>query len=131
MLKKWVHIFLSLWLINSVTYFHASNPADLESPELCNSFFDTCLKLNTWADCIVQSLIKDDDDASGKVHKIKFQRRYVRSHSANDNAYISVNHLLIDHQHIKKAVANRVNHYSIGVALLPAYYSFLFRLCPF
>lgn len=133
MLKKWIHIILSLWLINSVTYFHASSPADFISPEHhgVSTDDDTCVKVNTWADCIIQSISDDDDPSSGKAHKIKFQRRYVRNRSVNDNVFVSAPNLHLYYQHLKYAALAKVNHYSIGVALLPSYYNFLFRLCPF
>lgn len=131
MLKKWVYTLLSFWLINSVTYFHGSNSADHVSHEHSSSPIDACFTLNTWADCIIHSFVKEDDDASGKAHKIKYQRRYVHSRSVDGNLFVSVANLYIYQQHFKSAVISTVNHYCIGVALLPAYYSFLFRLCPF
>lgn len=131
MLKKWVYILLSFWLINSVTYFHGSNYADHISSEHSSSSNDACFTLNTWADCIIHSFVKEDDDASGKAHKIKYQRRYVHSRSADGNLFVSVANLYIHHQHFKNALIAKVDHYCIGVALLPAYYTFLFRLCPF
>lgn len=131
MLKKWLHIFLSFWLINAVTYFHASSPADFVNSHPSTPAADECVKINTWSDCIIQSCLNDDDDVAGKAHKIKFQRRYIRARSSNDNIFHCVADLHIFYQHFKSTAVSKVNHYSIGVALLPSYYNFLFRLCPF
>ncbi|CAM3743580.1 hypothetical protein MUGA111182_06630 [Mucilaginibacter galii] len=131
MVKNWIHILLSFWLINSVTYFHASSPADFANSEHSASAQDTCVKVNTWADCIIQSFVDNDDDAATKFHRIKHQRRYVRSRSANNNVFVPAPNFYFYYQHLKNAILAKVNHYSIGIALLPSYYNFLFRLCPF
>jgi len=131
MFQRWLYIVLSFWLMNSVTYFHSSAPSDFISTDQAGSTKEFCVTLNTWADFVIHSLTKDDDDASGKAHKIKYQRRYVHSRSVDNNLFVSVADLFIHHQHFKNALIAKVDHYCIGVALLPAYYSFLFRLCPF
>lgn len=131
MVIRWVYIVLSFWLINSVTYIHASSPADYASAQHSNPASDACVKINTWADCVIQSLLEDNDDAAGKAHKIKYQRRYVRSRSVDDHVFISSPNVHFWYQQLKNAAIAEVNHYSIGVALLPSYYNFLFRLCPF
>lgn len=132
MCKKWIHIFLTVWLINAVTYFHASTNAELFIPTHdASTDGDACLKINSWTDCLLQSLFDDDGDFPQEAHKIKFQRRYVRGRNFNGNIFLPTPNFFYYYKQFKNAVTCKVNHYCIGVALLPAYYSFLFRLSPF
>ncbi len=131
MYKKWIHIFLSVWLINSVTYFHGSTYADLFNSASANSLGNEDLKLNSWTDCLIHILADDDGDSPEKAHKIKYQRRYVRNRTLNDKANAAVPNFYVYYHHYQNEVAKKVSNYTIGVALLPAYYNFLFRLSPF
>jgi hypothetical protein len=132
-MKKWIHIILSVWLINAVTYFHSSSPADLFSIIHTDSTTDdeSCFHANTWVDYITAAITDADDAAPSKAHSIKYQRRYVRRSCSNDTVFVPAPDLLLYFQHIKYAVVNTVSNYTIGVALRPAYYNFLFRLSPF
>ncbi len=131
MLKKWLHIVLSVWLINSVTYFHGSNTTDLFSPVPEQQTTDEeCVHINTWTDCLGH-LMDDDDDIPEKAHKIKSPRRYVRLRNAGVKALLFSPPLKLTYKYFRSAVAGNTSNYSIGVALRPAYYAFLFRLCPF
>ena len=131
MLKSWVHIFLSLWLINTTTYFHASNSADLVTSNHSTTSDHTCVKINSWTDCLAQLLTEEKGDSPEKTHKIKYQRRYVNSRSANDNTLFTPVDLTLFYGHCKTLIVSKANSYLIGVALRPSYYAFLFRLSPF
>lgn len=131
MFKKWVHIFLAIWLINSVTYFHGSSYNDLFNLAQTDLSDGPCIKLNTWTDCILQSLFDDADPSTDNAHKIKSQRRYLHSRTFSDSIFLSVPSFTVFFQHFKNVVADTINHYTVGVAMLPAYYNFLFRLSPF
>ncbi|MBS7566501.1 hypothetical protein KHS38_19005 [Mucilaginibacter sp. Bleaf8] len=130
MWKKWINIILAVWLINAVTYFHSSNPFDTveENHGICSTI--ECLDINTWVDCLVQ-IADDEGEAATKAHKINSQRKYVHSRSVNLSVFLSPQLLHLPHSAFNSEVDNDTGHYSIGVALLPAYYNFLFRLCPF
>ncbi|MDT3403397.1 hypothetical protein [Mucilaginibacter terrae] len=131
MLKNWLHIILSLWLINAVTFLQSGNPAD--SFNLTNAVpdYEESPKINSWADCILHTLADDDDATAEKAQKIKFQRRYVRSRTANDRVFIQAPSLSVFFRTFKSPLVHTVNKFFIGVAKLPAYYNFLFRLSPF
>jgi hypothetical protein len=130
MYKKWLHIILSVWLINSVTYFHGSTSADLFYNTPDTSANDECLKINSWTDCLGH-LLADDDATPEKAHKIKSQRRYVRSRNASVKVFLPAPDLHAIYKNFRSAVTDTIGNYSIGVAMLPAYYAFLFRLSPF
>ncbi|QJD95758.1 hypothetical protein HH214_07685 [Mucilaginibacter robiniae] len=131
MWKKWLHIVLSLWLINAITYFHASNPFDHTDETNGSDAVSSCLAINTWADCILQFVANDDGVSAQKTHKIKFQRRYIHTRVNSVSVFLAIPILYLLFAFIKRPVKKQPNHYSIGVALLPAYYNFLFRLSPF
>ncbi len=132
-MKKWIHIFLSLWLINAVTYSTASSPTDLFGNVHTDASSDdnSCFHTNTWVDYITAAITDADDNAPGKAHSIKYQRRYVRRSCSNDNVFVPTPDFRLQFQQFKRAVAHTVSNYTIGVALRPAYYNFLFRLSPF
>ncbi|WP_158826750.1 hypothetical protein [Mucilaginibacter lacusdianchii] len=131
MWKKWINIFLAVWLINSITYFHSSNPLgnDNEGHSCCST--SDCLEVNSWVDCLIQEAVDDGADTPAKAHKIKSQRRYVNARSFNLSADLVHRLLYLPDAALQKLDDDSDEHYSIGVALLPAYYNFLFRLCPF
>lgn len=131
MLKNWLHIFLSVWLINSVAYFQSGNPDDIFNGGCATGSEGACVKINSWADCVIESFANDEDSPAEKAHKIKFQRRYVRSRSANDRVFIPVPGFSVYFEAIKLPLLHTVNKFFIGIAKLPAYYNFLFRLSPF
>jgi hypothetical protein len=132
-MKKWIHIILSVWLINAVTYSNASSPADLFGSihTDASSNDESCFHTNTWLDYITAAITDADDAAPGKAHSIKYQRRYVRRSCSNDNVFVPTPDLRLYFQQFKYAIASAVSNYTIGVALRPAYYNFLFRLSPF
>lgn len=131
MLRNWLHIILSLWLINTVTYFQSGNPADSFSQVCTIPQGEDCVKVNSWTDCILQSITNDDDSPVEKAHKIKFQRRYVRNRSVNDRVFIPASGFSVYFEAVKLPLLHTVNKFFIGIAKLPAYYNFLFRFSPF
>lgn len=131
MLRNWLHIILSVWLINAVTFVQSGNPADSFSQGNVENEFEAAPKINSWADCLLDSVSSDDDSSAEKAHKIKYQRRYVRSRSSNDRVFIPTPGFSIYFEAIKSPLVHTVNKFFIGVAKLPAYYNFLFRLSPF
>lgn len=130
MWKKWLNIILSLWLINAVTYVHGSNPFD-HSDEGYATTSPSCQVTNTWVDSFLQIAADDGGLPSRKAHKIKFQRRYVHTRSNSVSVFLPVAIFLWLYALLKKDTSAGESHYSIGVALRPAYYNFLFRLSPF
>lgn len=132
MLKNWLHILLSVWLINSVTFLQSGNPADsFMHGHFSENGEESYVKINSWADCIIESVANDDDATAEKAHKIKYQRRYVRSRTSQDRVFVPVPSLYVGYQTVRITVLHKVNKCFIGMAKLPAYYNFLFRLSPF
>lgn len=131
MFKKWIHIFLAIWLINSVTYFHGSSYNDLFNPAQTDLSDGPCIKLNTWTDCLLQSLSDDANPSKDNAHKIKSQRRYITSRAFGDSIFLSEPSFTVYFQQVKNTTEDTINHYTVGVAMLPAYYNFLFRFSPF
>ncbi|NCD71056.1 hypothetical protein [Mucilaginibacter agri] len=131
MWKKWFNIVLCIWLINSVTYFHAANPFDYGNDDETASAASFHPKLNTWFDCFLHQSPVEDDSTPLLPHKIDSHRRYVNTRSHGFGIYIPgiiTSALFTVPKHL---VFNCTSNYSIGVAMLPSYYNFLFRLSPF
>ena len=128
MVKKWINIILSVWLINSVTFVQTNDITDTNHHCLNTN----AESLNSWTGYFSQSL-SDQDSAptSDKKHHTEFHRRYVHSKSHHATRYLAENLLYQPYNSLKKAVKKSISTYIIGMALLPAYYSFLFRLNPF
>ncbi|MVN90795.1 hypothetical protein [Mucilaginibacter aquatilis] len=132
MLKNWLHIILSVWLINSVTFLHSGNPADsFIHGHIADNGEESYVNVNSWADCLIESVTNDDDSPAQKAHKIKYQRRYVRNRSANDRVFVPTTAFYLPFETVRITVLHAVNKSFIGMAKLPAYYNFLFRLSPF
>jgi len=131
MWKKWLNIFLCIWLVNSVTYFHAANPFADDAEDQSSVFISIHPKLNTWIDCLLHQASVDDDSTPLLPHKIISHRRYVNSRPHSFSNFIPgiVNaSLFFAPQYF---ISHCNCNYSIGVAMLPAYYNFLFRFSPF
>lgn len=124
--KKWLNIILCCWLINSVTYFHGINAYDAGP---CDN--QQCIKINTWADHLAQQISDDDDDTQHHVHKIDSQRRYINSRVAGIESYVAEYPSAISCYAFNKTLLTVLTRYTIGIAWLPSYYNFLFRLSPF
>jgi len=128
MLKKWLHILLSVWLINSVAF-----PQINDVPQIGHHCTNSSeLNVDNWADFILQSLAADKSVNSDQHHHTKYHRRYVHANAHRLNAYLATNHFIyLPYNYAKKVVKRSISPYLIGVAILPAYYNFLFRLSPF
>lgn len=128
MVKKWLHIFLSVWLINSVTF-----PQINTIPQIGHECTNNAeLNVDSWTDFILKSIAADKSLSSDTKHHTKYHRRYVHVNAHQSNEYLAARHFLYQpYNYTKKVVKRSISPYLIGVALLPAYYSFLFRLSPF
>ncbi|RYY29653.1 MAG: hypothetical protein EOP41_02250 [Sphingobacteriaceae bacterium] len=127
MLKKWINILLSVWLINSVTF-----PQIINVNDSVHSSSGTVLSgLNSWTDFLLFSLADDDSGSSDKKHHIHFHRKFVHTKSNYQTAFASVVFFFKTFGAASKTVKKCISTYVIGVAILPSYYSFLFRLSPF
>lgn len=130
MYKRWINILLAIWLINTVTYFHTSEPIVHAYDSHTVSSITDCDAINSWVDCLLEAF-DNDQDCQSKEHHIKTQRRYVNSRTANFNLYLSVPSFHLPDALIQRLTDYDVKSYSTSVASLPAYYNFLFRLSPF
>ena len=127
MLKKWINIVLCVCLLNSITYAQTNNISeDYHSCENAD-----CPTLNSWTDLVIQELIDDGGEATSSKKHIKFNRRYVHSKSHNSTNFFDKKLVYLPYNFAKKVVKKCISTYLIGIALLPAYYNFLFRLSPF
>ncbi|OKS87562.1 hypothetical protein [Mucilaginibacter polytrichastri] len=131
MWKKWFNIFLCIWLVNAVTYFHAANPFEDNNDSQSSVFASAHPKLNTWADCFLHQAPLDDEAIPILPHKINSHRRYVNSRSHSFSIFVSGTFCSSLFTVPKYLLYNCSSNYSIGVAMLPAYYNFLFRFSPF
>ncbi|WP_419802455.1 hypothetical protein [Mucilaginibacter sp.] len=127
MVKQWLYIFLSVLLINSITYPQI-NSIPQTGRQCTNS---TELEADSWTDFFLQS-IADDDLSPDKQNHTKYHHRYVNANAHRLNNYLAVRHFFYQpYNYSKKIVKKSISPYLIGIALLPSYYNFLFRLSPF
>jgi len=131
MWKKWLNIILCIWLVNAVTYFHAANPFEDNNSDQPSLFASAHPTLNTWVDCFLHQAPLDDDTTPLLPHKINNHRRYVNSRSHSFGTFIPGLLSSSLFTVTKYLLFNCSSNYSIGVAMLPAYYNFLFRFSPF
>ncbi|MCJ8211070.1 hypothetical protein MUY27_15230 [Mucilaginibacter sp. RS28] len=130
MVKRWLNIFLCIWLINSVTYFHPHNPFEANGESGCG--LHACIKINTWLDVVKHiSAEEHDEDTPFHEHRIDSQKRYVNSRANLFGNFLPYLPSSLSFKSPKLALLKTVGNYSIGVAKLPTYYNFLFRLSPF
>ncbi|RYE29622.1 MAG: hypothetical protein EOP42_13955 [Sphingobacteriaceae bacterium] len=128
MVKKWLHIFLCVWLINSITFPQIGNIPQFGHQ--CSNNAE--LNIDSWTDFVLESFAADKSLSSDTKHHTKYHRRYVHVNAHQFNDYLAVKHLLyLPYDYSKKVVKKSISPYLIGIALLPAYYNFLFRLSPF
>lgn len=123
MLKKWINIILCVWLINAVTYAQTNTIADH------NYTCAACSSANTWADYLFQAF-DDDGSLPAQAHHAKLHRYYVSSKN-HSQTFISGKLPEIIFRLPKNIVKRSIGTCLNGMAVLPAYYSFLFRLNPF
>lgn len=126
MLKKWINILLSVWLINSVTFPPVINVS--ESNHSCSTA--PLSSVNSWVEFLLQS-IDDDRNSSDKNDHIHGHHKFVHVKAYSQTAFFTPAFFYKTFGSVSKIVKKCTSTYVIGVAILPAYYSFLFRFSPF
>ncbi|TWR25221.1 hypothetical protein FPZ43_17275 [Mucilaginibacter pallidiroseus] len=127
MAKKWLHIILSVWIINVIVCFHAVNP--FENALLSEQATATAsLRSATLLDLFSQETV-DEADKSQKHNKIHQKSRYVTARVI-DNYVPAIYADKLEFSVFHKDVAAFTGQY-VTKAFLPSYYNFLFRLSPF
>lgn len=131
MLKKWMHIFLSAWLINSVIWFQVpTNMVDLNSASTDTS--EECLlemsSLLSTAVHFYEDITEDDGNHS---HKIKYRNHFLINRISSPAILVPAQQLFSFCNNIPTTIKLYVGKYRTVSHFLPSYYSFLFRLSPF
>lgn len=128
MLKKWFHILLSAWLINSVVWYQT--PATIELNSCGSDISRECLiEISSLLGTAVHILSHDHDDTTHS-HKIKYRSHYV-ANRLSTAAILVPAQLSFLFKNIPTLIKIPVGKYNIRSCFLPAYYNFLFRLSPF
>lgn len=129
MLKRWVYILVSAWLINAVVCFHPVNSfgsGKSATPKNSATFFAD----NTLLDIFISHVGDLTTDHGNHRHKFPVKRRYLQSHSQTFNIQLPT---VQEFKWLKnvKAIENTFNFFWKNRVFLPPHYNFLFRLSPF
>ncbi|MEB0262823.1 hypothetical protein QN348_01730 [Mucilaginibacter sp. 5C4] len=126
MLKKYINIILSVWLISVVVCFHATNPS--LNPE-GHSYGNSCCEYNTVFD--VFSGYFNHTEAPGKhYHKIKTPKRFLNNRALDLNIQIPVKQEFFA-DNICHKLFTFLGREWLNKVFLPAHYNTLFRFTPF
>ncbi len=131
MLKRWTHIILSAWLINSVIWFQV--PVSLVGlNEACTDTSEECLlemsSLLSTAVHFYEDLTQDEGSHS---HKIKYHSHFLFSRISTAAILVPTQQLFSFYNNIPTTIKLYRGKYHTVSRFLPGYYNFLFRLSPF
>jgi hypothetical protein len=128
--RKWINIFLSLWLINAVVCFHAPSPLQ----NSCEPHEELSQPSpNTLVDWVADMLAHPDADDDGDEthhHFVRLHSRYLGSRTLDFNLQVPTK-AEYSYQPVPQIVKIQFSEYWLTKAYLPRYYNFLFRLSPF
>lgn len=130
MLKKYINILLSVWLISAVVCFHATNPENNTCEHF--QFSDSiCYAGNTLFDLAYLGLSNDDSHHAGKHHHhIKYQKRFLTNRSIDFTIQLPAQDDFIT-CNLPQHLFSFQGKQWLNKVFLPAHHHFLFRLTPF
>lgn len=126
MIRKWINILLSVWLINSVSFPQIIN-VSIADHACSNNILPS---VNSWTEFLLLDTTNNGSN-SDKEHHVRVHRKFVHARSNAQTALSTATYFYKTFNSASKTVKKYTSTYVIGIAILPAYYSFLFRLCPF
>jgi hypothetical protein len=131
MLKRWTHIFLSAWLINSVIWFQVpTSMVDLNSASTGTS--EECLlEMSSLLSTAVHFYDDITEDDGNHSHKIKYRNHFLINRITSPAILVPAQQLFSFCNTIPTTIKLYVSKYRTVSHFLPSYYSFLFRLSPF
>lgn len=130
MLKKYINILLSVWLIGAIVCFHATNPREntcdhFQSPD---EYYYTG---NTVFDLVYQGLDNASAHQDGKHHhRIKYQKRFLISRVIDFTIQLPVKQEFFTDV-LPSHLFSFPGKQWLNKVFLPAHHHFLFRLTPF
>lgn len=131
MLKRWTHIFLSAWLINSVIWFQV--PASLV--DINSSYTGTSeeclLEMSSLLSTAVHFYDDITDDDGNHSHKIKYRNHFLINRINSAAILAPAQQLSFFCNTIPTTIKLYLGKYRTVSRFLPGYYNFLFRLSPF
>ncbi|MGY3212945.1 hypothetical protein ACVW2L_001998 [Mucilaginibacter sp. HD30] len=131
MLKRWTHIILFAWLINSVIWFQVpTNLVELNSS--CTDTSEECLlEMSSFLSTAVhfyEDLTEKEGDHS---HKIKYRNHFLFNRITSPAMLVPTQQLFSFCNTIPTTIKLYRSKYHTVSHFLPSYYNFLFRLSPF
>ena len=132
MIKRWGHIFLTIWLINSVVWFQV--PTSLAFNENYSDESQECLVEMSSLLCTAAHLLDVDGGNApdhGGGHKIKYRNHFITNRVSIPATVFVAQTIPFSFSNIPTTIKLYVGKYRTVSAFLPDYYSFLFRLSPF
>lgn len=130
MLKKYVNILLSVWLIGAIVCFHATNPEDytIEHFQFTSS---NCYAGNTLFDLLYLEFNNSSSHQDGKHHHhIKFQKKFLGSRAVDFTIQVPAQQEFIA-DNLPRHLFSFPGKQWLSKVFLPAHHHFLFRLTPF
>lgn len=130
-MKRWVNIFICIWLINSVVWFQVptslafNNSYSEESQE-------NLVEMSSLLCSVAHHLWDDADEAPyNSSHKIKYRNHFVVSRVSIPATMAPTQILSFSFRIIPTTLKLHYSKYKTVSHFLPDYYNFLFRLSPF
>lgn len=130
MLKKYVNILLSVWLISAIVCFHATNPEENTCDHLQFST-SYCYTGNTLFDLAYLGFTSDSSHADGKQHHhIKYQKRFLTNRLVDFTIQVPAKQEFIS-ENLPRHLFSFPGKQWLNKVFLPAHHHILFRLTPF
>ncbi len=131
MLKRWTHIFLSAWLINSVIWFQV--PTGLvELNSSCTDTSEQCLlEMSSLLSTAVHFYDDLTENEGNHSHKIKYHNHFLFNRITSPAILVPTQQLFSFCNTIPTTIKLYRSKYRTVSHFLPSYYNFLFRLSPF
>lgn len=130
MLKKYVNILLSVWLISAIVCFHATNPED----NTCDHFqfsSNSCYAGNTLFDLVYLSLDNPSGHQGGQHrHPIKYQKRFLTNRAVDFTIQVPSKQDFFS-DNLPSNLISFPGKQWLNKVFLPAHHHILFRLTPF
>ena len=130
MLKKYLNILLSVWLINAIVCFHATSPVE----NICDQFQlsnEYCYSGNTIFDLVYLGLNNASSHQDSKHHyHIKDQKRFLTSRVVDFTIQVPAKQEFISND-LPRHLFSFPGKQWLNKVFLPVHHHFLFRLTPF